>query len=103
LGYGKYSWRVQLTIYTHMTKFDELPADEQEELLALQAARVQMIIERADDCCEVCQSDWFRNVDYTRGNFVRVSDAGRELLRKIIDDEPLSDDELRRWRENDLS
>jgi len=86
-----------------MTKFDELPAEEQEELRALQAARVQAIADHEDDDCEICQSDWFRNIDYTKGNFVRVSDAGRELLRKVIDDEPLSEDELRRWRENDLS
>lgn len=86
-----------------MTKFDELPANEQEELLALQAARVKMIIERANDCCEVCQSDWFRNIDYTKGNFVRVSDEGRRILSKILNDEPLSEDEALRWKNHDLS
>jgi len=86
-----------------MTKFDELPANEQEELLALQAARVEMIIERTNDCCEVCQSDWFRNIDYTKGNFVRVSDEGRRILSKILNDEPLSEDEALRWKNHDLS
>lgn len=86
-----------------MTKFDELPANEQEELLALQAARVKMIIERTNDCCEVCQSDWFRNIDYTKGNFVRVSDEGRRILSKILNDEPLSEDEALHWKNHDLS
>jgi len=86
-----------------MTKFDELPANEQEEVLALQAARVKMIIERTNDCCEVCQNDWFRNIDYTKGNFVRVSDEGRRILSKILNDEPLSEDEALRWKNHDLS
>lgn len=57
-----------------------------EQLAELQAAREAALEVHADDGCEVCQSDWFRSIDYTKMEFKAPTDEERlELARFFWD------------------
>jgi hypothetical protein len=55
----------------------------EQELADMQAARMQTVKENAA-CCDICASDWFQAIDYTKLDFKTVSDEERANLALLL-------------------
>lgn len=55
-----------------------------DELAALQAAREEALAEHADDDCEICNSEWFKNIDYRKMKLRVVTDEDRTEIRAML-------------------
>lgn len=55
-----------------------------EELEALQAAREEALAEHSDDDCEICNSEWYKNIDYRKLRLRVVTEEDRVEIRKML-------------------
>lgn len=55
-----------------------------DELAALQVAREEALAEHANDGCEICESEWFRNIDYRTVKLQVVTDDNRAEIRSML-------------------